>query len=83
MSRILDAAMAERDQALMTLDMEYARRFMPGASSDFVRLAAMHKVRYEITTMPRELRHESGAWLREMGYGRQCGLDLLPEGQLP
>jgi len=42
----------------------------------------MHKARYETTSIPRELRHASGAWLRERSYGRVCG-PLLPEGELP
>lgn len=75
--------MRERDVALAALDMDYARRLMPDVSSDEVRIIAMHKARYETTTMARELRHESGAWLRAHGYGRFGGLPLLPEGELP
>ena len=36
---------AERLQALLTLDLAYARRVMAGASGDDVRIAALHKVR--------------------------------------
>lgn len=79
----LEQAMRERDAALTALDMDYARRLMPDASSDEVRLAAMHKARYETTTMARELHHASGAWLRAHGYERYGGLPLLPEGELP
>lgn len=79
----LQNEMRERDAALMNLNMDYARRLMPGASSDEVRLAAMHKARYEATSIPREFRHASGGWLREHGYLRYGGLPLLPEGELP
>ena len=73
----------ERDKALANLDMEYARRVIPMATSDEVRLIAMHKARYEITSLPAELRHESANWLRERGYKRGTGDPLLPEGRLP
>jgi len=79
----IDDVMRERAAALVALDLDYARRLMPDASSDEVRLAAMHKARYETTTIARELRHASGAWLRENGYLRFGGLPLLPEGELP
>jgi hypothetical protein len=73
----------ERDAALVTLDMAWARRMMPAASCDEVRLAAMHKVRYDCTTLPRELRLASGEWLREHGMSGMQGRPLLPPGQLP
>lgn len=73
----------QRDKALANLDMEYARRMIPLASSDEVRLIAMHKARYEAASLAPELRHESGQWLRERGYKRGTGGDLLPEGRLP
>ena len=79
----ISAEVVERNMALAELDMNWARRMMPGASSDFVRLLAMHKARYEITTMPAELRHESGRFLREHFASRMFGMDLLPEGKLP
>lgn len=75
--------MEQRNAALASLDMDYARRMLPNAENDMVRLMAMHKARYETTTMPRELRHESGEWLRSRGYRRIGGLPLLPEGELP
>lgn len=73
----------ERDAALKSLDLDYARRNIPGASSNEVLLAAMHKARYECTNMPNDLRHTSAHWLREQGMGRMTGTALLPEGQLP
>ena len=75
--------LAERDKALIDLDMDWARRTMPDVSDDLVRLMALHKARYEVTTLPAELRHTSGQWLRERGLSRFDGTDLLPEGMLP
>ena len=74
---------AQRLQALATLDLAFARRFMPGASGDDVRIAAMHKARYDCTDLSVELRHASGDWLRAHGMGALGGRDLLPPGQLP
>lgn len=79
----LEAALAERNRALQSLDMDYARRMLPGATSDFVRLVAMHKARYECTAVAPEARHASADWLRQHKLGRATGDDLLPEGQLP
>lgn len=59
-----------RDEALRTLDMDYARTAIPGASSDEVRLMALHKARYETTRIAPELRQESRAWLEERGDTR-------------
>jgi hypothetical protein len=73
----------ERNKALATLDMNYARRLMPEASSDHVRLIVMHKLRYECLSLPHELRHASAEWLRSYGYGRMDGTPLLPAGELP
>lgn len=56
---------------------------MPDASSDHVRLMAMHKGRYECTDLDNAARHTSGEWLRQHGYGRMTGDPLLPEGVLP
>ena len=55
--------------ALMHLDMEYAREMM-------------HKVRYELVTMPPALRHESRAWLEKFGFNRFGQLPWPPEGEL-
>jgi hypothetical protein len=73
----------EAVRALSTLDMDYARRLMPEASSDHVRLIAMHKLRYECPHVPDELRHVSAKWLRKHGYVRMNGTPLLPAGVLP
>lgn len=73
----------ERNRALTELDMDYARRMLPDASNDEVRMIAMHKARYDCTQIANDLRHASGAWLRERGYKRLGGIPLLPEGELP
>ena len=73
----------DRNKALMALDMEWARKMMPDATSDHVRLMAMHKGRYECTDLDNAARHTSGEWLRQHGYGRMTGDPLLPEGALP
>lgn len=72
-----------RDKAVATLDMEYARKMMPGAASDEVRLCAMHKARYEMKRIAPELRHESRAWLEKNGYKRFMDLPWPTEGGLP
>lgn len=69
----------ERNDALRKLDMEWARKMLPDASSDHVRLMAMHKARYEATGIEKHLRLESQAWLQDHGYGRMCGIAFDPE----
>jgi hypothetical protein len=83
MSKDLKSLIADRNDALRTLDLDYARRMLPGASSDFVRLMAMHKARYECCQIEQELRHASAAWLRSHGFNDMNGNPILPEGQLP
>jgi len=73
----------ERNEALAGLDMDWARKMMPTASNDHVRLTAMHKARYDCTDLAPEQRHQSGYWMRQHGYGRMDGTALLPEGELP
>jgi hypothetical protein len=79
----LDQWHEQRNAALRTLDMGYARALLPHASSDEVRLMALHKARYECKDIEAELRHASGAWLRERAMGRLSGTPLLPVGELP
>lgn len=83
MSSLVQTLLAQRDTALLALDMDWARRIMPTASCDEVRLAAMHKTRYELTHLPRQARHASGQWLRERGYWRARGDGLLEVWVLP
>lgn len=83
MKSYLDREIHRRNTALIGLDLDYARELFPAASSNQVLLASMHKARYEIPAIPAELRHASGNWLREHGFGRFDGSGLLPEGLLP
>ena len=73
---------AVRNKAFATLDMDYARRVMPAATDDSVRLMALHKARYDCADLAPELRHASGHWLRERGLGSTMG-PLLREGEIP
>lgn len=78
----LEEVMEARNKALIAMDIDYFMRACPGAPRYQVEVAA-HKARYECVQIPAEFRHASGAWLRERGYGRMTGEELLPEGQLP
>lgn len=73
----------ERNRALKQLDMEWARKAMPTATSDDVRLMAMHKARYECTDMDDADRLISSGWLYMHGCKRMDGTPLLPAGELP
>ena len=81
-ARALARFLSERNAALASLDMEWARKMMPQATNDFVRLLAMHTARVECTALSDELRWDSVQWLRERGSKRLNGLDL-PEKELP
>jgi hypothetical protein len=72
----------ERNEAMTTLDMQWAKRMLPDTTSDYVRLTAMHKARYECVSIAPELRHESAEWLRSRGFGAMSR-PLLPRGELP
>jgi hypothetical protein len=78
----LQQFLTDRNAALRTLDIEWARKMCPGASSEYILLLALHKARYSCTAIEPELRHASAAWLREGGHGAMC-VPLLPEGELP
>ena len=73
----------ERNEALTSLDMAWARKMTPTATDDHVRLAAMHKARVECKDIAPELRHSSVEWLRERGHKRMNNMDLPPLGALP
>ena len=77
----LVAALAERNIALVDLDLRDAQKMFPSASGHAL-LIAMHKARYGCNGMPDALRHDSAEWLRARGYGAMFG-PLLPKGQLP
>jgi hypothetical protein len=72
-----------RNEALRTLDLDYARNQMGRPASDEMLLLSLHKARYECTGIEPEYRHESARWLRERGYGRLTGTPLLDDGELP
>ena len=74
---------AERNTALLALDMAWARRMLPKASNDIVLLMALHKGRYECVDLPDEPRRESGAWLLKEGLTRMDGSAVLLNGELP
>lgn len=79
----LERYQKEIHDALLTLDLNHARRHLPFASDDQIRLCAMHKARYELTTMPADARHASRDWLERNGYKRLNGADWPPDGMLP
>jgi hypothetical protein len=73
---------AERNTALLNLDMAYARRILPHGD-DETRLAGLHKARYECVDMPDEARVESRQWLEKHGYARLGGMSWSTDGKLP
>jgi len=72
----------KRNEALVALDMDWARDRMPGSTTDEIRLMAMHKARYECTGIADDLRHDSRKWLQERGFQRLVD-DFLPGEELP
>lgn len=74
-----------RNRIMRELDIGYARLVMPEVEnlSDDVLLAGLHKIRYEATDMPTELREESRAWLIANMYDRLNGEPWPPTGELP
>ena len=76
MSEAFEQWRSERNRALSELDMNWARKKMPSASSDHVRLCAMHKARVECEDISLEFRKASEIWLREMGYSRMYGMQF-------
>ena len=74
---------AARDKALLDMDMDFIRNQLGVHVSDDMCLLVAHKARYECVRLPAEARHESARWLREKGYRRMTGDELLPAGELP
>lgn len=72
--------LADRKLALETLDMAYARRNFPKASSDEVLLLAMHKARYECTDIAPNLRRASAKWIKARGFKRLYDLPWPKKG---
>ena len=82
MATDIDRYNRERDKALATLDMAWAKRVMPHATNDEVRLVAMHKARYDTVSIAPDLRHQSAEYLRSRGL-QAMYRPLLPPGELP
>lgn len=59
---------AKRDRALREMDIDYARKMLPKASSEHVRLAAMHKARLEVIDMEDSFKEASLKWLSDNGF---------------
>jgi hypothetical protein len=77
----MSKSLARRNEALETMDMDYARELMPNATSDNIRLAAMHKARYECTLMTDSLRHESRKWLEDHKFTRLNSVPWPPKDE--
>ena len=69
----LKEMLAERNKALSDLDMDYARRMMP-ATTDRIRLVAMHKARYECVQISADLRAASRKFLESTRHSRLGGI---------
>jgi len=79
----LDKWRVERNEALVNLDIAWARKKVPQETSDAVVLAALHKARVECTDLPPEQRIASAEWLRHRGLRRLGGLEIPPPEVLP
>ena len=71
----------ERNMALESLDIAWARKNSHGRSDDKTLLIALHKTRIECTDMSSELRRESIKWLRQRGFRRVDGREIPQEPQ--
>lgn len=77
MSSTIQDYVAERNQALLDLDIEFVRKHLSQYQyrTDEFMLLILHKMRYEVATMPPDKRIESRKWLQNNGYKR---IDNLP-----
>lgn len=82
-SEALELFKSERNLALKTLDVAWARRTAPGLTSDEAAILALHKARYECREIPDDLRHDSRRFLTAAGSTRFQDLPWPPEGTLP
>jgi hypothetical protein len=80
------AWLVERNTALLTLDLEWARRQLnanPRTAgrpiNDEQLLTIMHKARLEITTMDPDARKESARWLQARGLKTMTHMEPDPE----
>jgi hypothetical protein len=78
----LDLFLEERNAALRSLNIEWARKQSPNLPESSL-LMALHKVRYECIDMPDELRQQSRAWLEVRKLGRMYGMGFSADGSLP
>lgn len=72
----------EKDRIVRELDMSAAAKVFPMMNDDAIEPMLL-KVRYEMTNMPDELRHESRRWLQANGFKRMREQSWPPEGELP
>jgi len=76
--------LAERNAALLALDLRWARRMVGDHPNDEMLLASLHKARVECLGLPDGPRQESCRWLLAHGMKRLTGLppdpDHLPGG---
>lgn len=79
----LEQFLAERNQAFIALDIQWARRMAPGLTSDEAAILALHKARYECKQIPDDLRQDSRRFLIAAGSTRLGDLPWPPEGELP
>jgi hypothetical protein len=77
----LAAYLERRNEALRKLDVSFIAETMPSVRPELY-LMILHKARYSCVQIEQELRHESGKWLLERGYGAMSG-PILPNGELP
>jgi hypothetical protein len=64
----------ERNEALRTMNLEWAREMLGATAREEVLLMSMHKARYECTDIEPELRQASRKWLEERGCTRFNGI---------
>lgn len=81
MDEEIAAFVAERDRAFREGDIGWVKR-MTGGASDEVAWAMLHRARYEVPAMGRELREASRRWLEERGLGRMDGIPWPAPGVL-
>lgn len=86
-TRTMQNWIAQRHQMLVTMDMKMGRALIQSGAgenpTDEAVLIALHKARYEVPSIPDELRHASRAWLEANGHDRLRGIPWPPEGKLP
>lgn len=87
MTTDLETFKRERNQALLSFDLEWMRQHMRSETGrvpdDKTLLLVAHKLRYECTELPRAARMKSATYLRQNGYTRWTGGPLLAHGELP